>query len=383
MNYEPLEKVRKLEAHFSKYARRSTECVGRKNSFTPDRWRTEFERDCHRTLHSLPFRRLRHKTQVFFAPKNDHICTRMEHALHVASIASTICNHLDLNATLAEAISLAHDLGHPPFGHLGERALDEIHKRYKLPPFVHEAQSLRVIDHFKDRAHNYTLNLTFEVRDGVVCHYGESDEQSLQPDRGKNIKAVEPDAARKQNPGTLEGCVVRMSDRIAYLGRDFEDAVEAGIIKQDTLPRDVECSLGESNSEIIGTLIHDVIQQSKGLDKIQLSDEKFASYAKLKQFNAQKIYNSRKLTSQSHRIRIILKNLFDLFYEVTQKTKCGQGKRDLYDGYMHKVFYEFLDDMQYSDEEADAQIVSDFVTGMTDNFALRAFQELFFVSSPV
>lgn len=383
MQHDYLEAVRKREARFSDYARRSTECVGRRRPLTPDARRTEFERDCHRILHSLPFRRLRHKTQVFFAPKNDHICTRMEHALHVASIASTICNHLDLNATLAEAISLAHDLGHPPFGHLGERALNEIHKRYKLSHFVHEAQSLRVIDHFKDRAHNYTLNLTYEVRDGVVCHYGEGQEQSLQPDRGKNIETVEPDAARKQKPGTLEGCVVRMSDRIAYLGRDFEDAVEAGIIKPGALPRDVEESLGKSNSEIVGSLTHDVIQQSKGLDKIQLSDEKFASYTKLKHFNIQKIYESRKLTTQYRRIHIILRDLFDLFYEVTRKTKRGQEKRDQYDGYMYKVFYEFLDDMQYPDEEVDAQIVSDFVAGMTDNFAIRAFQELFLVSPPV
>jgi dGTPase len=170
MQHDYLEVVRKREAHFSSYAKRSTDCVGRKRPLELDSHRTEFERDCHRILHSLPFRRLRHKTQVFFAPKNDHICTRMEHALHVASIASTICNHLDLNTTLAEAIALAHDLGHPPFGHLGEKALNKIHKQYKLPCFVHEAQSLRIIDHFKDRAHNYTLNLTYEVRDGVVCH---------------------------------------------------------------------------------------------------------------------------------------------------------------------------------------------------------------------
>jgi dGTPase len=232
-------------------------------------------------------------------------------------------------------------------------------------------------------AHDYTLNLTYEVRDGVVCHYGEGDEQSLQPDRGKNIKAVEPDAARKQTPGTLEGCVVRMSDRIAYLGRDFEDAVVAGIIKEGTLPQDVEHSLGKSNSEIIGALIHDIIQQSKGLDRIQLSDEKFGSYAKLKQFNSQKIYESRKLTRQYHRIHMMLRDIFDLFYEVVQKTKRGQEKRDLYDGYIHKVFYEFLDDMQYPDEEVDAQIVSDFVAGMTDDFAIGAFQGLFLVSPQV
>jgi len=383
MEHDYRESIIKREAHFSDYARRSTECVGRKRPLSPDARRTEFERDCHRTLHSLPFRRLKHKTQVFFAPKNDHICTRMEHALHVASISSTICNNLDLNATLAEAISLAHDLGHPPFGHLGERVLNEIHRHYKLPPFIHEAQSLRIIDHFKDRAHNYTLNLTHEVRDGVVCHYGEGEEQSLQPDRKKDITTVEPHSARKQKPGTLEGCVVRMSDRIAYLGRDFEDAVEAEIVKQDTLQREVGKTLGRSNSEIVRTLTHDVIQHSKGLDKIQFSNEIFPSYLMLKDFNIKKIYQSSKLTAQDRRIHLIITDLFDLFCEVTQRTRRGQEKRDEYNGYTHEVFYEFLDDMQYPDEEVDAQIVSDFVTGMTDNFAIRVFQELFLISPPV
>ena len=156
------------ENHFSDYATKSLNCVGRMKPLPSDDHRTDFERDYHRILHSLPFRRLKHKTQVFFAPKNDHICARMEHAIHVVTIASTICNHLNLNADLAEAIALGHDLGHPPFGHAGEEALNSIHKKYKLNDFMHEAQSLRIIDHFKDRAHNYTLNLTYEVRDGVV-----------------------------------------------------------------------------------------------------------------------------------------------------------------------------------------------------------------------
>jgi len=383
MQHDYLDVVRKREAHFSSYAKHSIDGAERKRPLDPDNHRTEFERDCHRTLHSLPFRRLRHKTQVFFAPKNDHICTRMEHALHVASISSTICNHLDLNTTLAEAIALAHDLGHPPFGHLGEEALNKIHELHKLPRFVHEAQSLRVIDNFKDRAHNYTLNLTYEVRDGVVCHYGEGYEQSLQPDREKDIKSVELTAARKQKPATLEGCVVRMSDRIAYLGRDFEDAVEAEIISKAELPEDVGEKLGKSNSQIVRTLVHDVIQASKGLDKIQFSDALFPYYMKLKNFNYRKIYRNRKLISQFERIYMILKDLSDLFYKVRKETKRSRGKRDRYDGYMHKVFYEFLDDMKYPTEAQDAQIVSDFVAGMTDNFAMRAFEELFLISPPV
>ncbi len=375
------------ERHFSEFARRSMDCAGRRIQLSPDDHRTDFERDYHRTLHSLPFRRLRHKTQVFFAPKNDHICTRIEHALHVATIASTICNHLNLNTTLAEAIALAHDLGHPPFGHLGEEALTSIHKqkRYKLPDFMHEAQSLRVIDHFKDRAHDYTLNLTYEVRDGVVCHYGEGRERSLQPNREKNIKDTVPEHARKENPATLEGCVVRLSDRIAYLGRDYEDAVEAGIL-QKRLPKDVEEHLGKTNSEIVGTLIRDVIQASNSKenpDKIQFSDRLFPSYIALLDFNIRNIYESKKLTSQRKRIRMILQDLFELFYKVTKRTRHHKEKRDNYNGgNMYKVLFEFLDDMGYPDETPDAQIVSDFISGMTDNFALRAFQELFIVSSP-
>jgi len=371
------------ERHFSEYARRSMDCAGRKTSLGPDDHRTDFERDYHRTLHSLPFRRLKHKTQVFFAPKNDHICARMEHAMHVATIASTICNHLNLNATLAEAIALAHDLGHPPFGHIGEGALKSIHKQYKLPDFMHEAHSLRIIDHFKDRAHNYTLNLTYEVRDGIVCHYGEGKEQGLQPDRGKEIKDVGPECARKQNPATLEGCVVRMSDRIAYLGRDYEDAVEAGII-QKRLPKDIEESLGTTNSQIVGTLIRDVIQSSKNTpDKIQFSDTLFPHYIALLDFSIKNIYESKKLTSQTKRIHMILKDLFDLFYEVIRRTRHDIRKRDYYNGgNMYQVFYEFFDDMGYPSETPDAQIVSDFISGMTDNFAIRAFQELFIVSSP-
>ena len=364
---EYAEVMERREKSLSPFARKSMDCAGRIENLGSDDHRTDFERDCHRVIHSLPFRRLRHKTQVFFAPKNDHICTRMEHALHVATIASTICNHLDLNSTLAEAIALAHDLGHPPFGHTGEEALKDIHKAYGLHGFMHEAQSLRVIDHFKDRAHDYTLNLTYEVRDGVVCHYGESKEQSLQPDRSKNIKNIGTRSARKEYPATLEGCVVRISDRIAYLGRDYEDAVEADIIKHVRLPRDVEKYLGATNSQIVGNLIRDVIQTSKKEpDKIQFSDRLFPSYIALLDFSIRNIYESKKLTSQRKRIHMILKDLFDLFYEVTKKTRHDKSKRDHYNGgNIYQVFYKFLDDMVYPNETPDAQIVSDFISGMT------------------
>lgn len=376
------EEIKEIEDRFSEYATRSTACLGRKRQLTMDSHRTEFERDCHRVIHSLPFRRLKHKTQVFVAPKNDHICTRMEHAMHVASISSTICTRLHLNVTLAEAIALAHDLGHPPFGHAGEDALKEIHRSCELPAFMHEAQSLRVIDNFKDRAHNYTLNLTYEVRDGVVCHCGEEVEQRVEPDRNKDMTGVEMAAARCQRPGTLEGCVVRMADSIAYLGRDLEDAIEAGIIKKSDIADDIK-PLGDNNSEIIGTLIRDVIQQSKGVDSIRFSDEVFVGFKALKNFNYYKIYKSNQVNGQSGRISNILQDLFYLFLAAVKETSRGNENKNCYEGYYYTVFFNFLEDMEYTASEKDAQIVSDFIAGMTDNFAIRAFQDLFLISPPV
>lgn len=379
MNY--LQLVVEREKKLSRYAKRSNKCVGRKEHLPPSDKRTEFERDTHRILHSLPFRRLKHKTQVFFAPLNDHICTRMEHALHVASISSTICINLRLNADLAEAIALTHDIGHAPFGHIGETVLNKLSEENGLPGFMHEAQSLRVIDRFREKGN--TLNLTFEVRDGVVCHCGEKFDQSIRPDRKKDIKAVEPSDAKQQLPATLEGCVVRVADRIAYLGRDFEDAAEAQIIRPDDLPREVSERLGKNNSEIIGTFIDDVILKSREGDSINLSNEVFAGMEAFRSFNYERIYNSKQIQSQAQRIEGMLRDLFNTFYELAQETKRGKDIRNNYHEYFHRVFFEFLRDMQYSEEETDAQIVIDFLAGMTDNFAMRAFQDLFLISPPV
>lgn len=374
-----LESVRnREEKYLSKWAKKSTESRGRRNRLDRDPNRTEFERDTHRILHSLPFRRLRNKAQVFYAPKNDHLCTRMEHALHVASISSTICKHLGLNVDLAEAIALAHDLGHPPFGHIGEDILRKLHKKNCLPVFKHEAQSLRVIDHFRVRGE--TLNLTYEVRDGVVCHCGEKFVRELKPDRKKDITSVGVDAARRQRPATLEACVVKFADVISYVGRDYEDAVHVRIIEQK-LPRQITRVLGDSNSRIIGRIIKDIIENSRG-GSIKLSDEVFSATNNLLKFNIKHIYNNPRICDQYHRIEQMLSDLFYYFLEVVQKTERGKRNKKNYRGTAIDVFYEFLDDMQYSSEESDAQIVSDFVAGMTDTFATRTYQELFLVSPP-
>jgi len=376
-----LDSVAEIEKKsLSKYAKKSIECVGRKTELTPDPNRTEFERDTHRILHSWPFRRLRNKAQVFYAPKNDHICTRLEHALHVASISKTICKHLKLNCDLAEAISLAHDLGHPPFGHIGEKILKRIHRSKHLPVFKHEAQSLRIIDRFLHEGQ--TLNLTYEVRDGVVCHCGEKLAQKISPDRKKDIFSVEPSAARHQRPATLEACVVRFADIISYLGRDFEDATTVGITRKQ-LPPEVTHVLGNTNREIIRKLIYNIVKSSEDTDAIIFSDEVYSALESLYKFNIDNIYENKIITGQIERIEQMLYDIFYLFLEVVEHSKRGNRRPRRYLGEAINVFYEFLDDMKYLPQESDEQIISDFVVGMTDIYATRVYQEMFLVSPPV
>ena len=371
-----------LEKHYPRYAKRSTECLGRKQYLEKDPFRTPFERDCHRVLHSLPFRRLKHKTQVFFAPKDDHICTRLEHSLHVASISSTICKRLSLNHVLAEAIALAHDLGHPPFGHLGEDAINEVYKDFnkrhkrKLPPFMHEAQSLRVIDIFRNSLHE-PLNLTLEVRDGVVCHYGERNEKVLEPDYGKNLLLVGENAARRDKPATLEGCVVRMTDTISYLGRDFEDAHIAGLVSYEDIPPNVKNVLGDSNTRIIGRLINDLVNNSKGEEYLQFSDKVYDALVEMKEsFNYKRIYNRIELKGQRKRIFGIINVLFNHFLNLLTHKALLDSKTNNHSDYI-EVFKQFLTDMQYPSTTSKAQKVSDFIAGMTDNFAMACFEDLF------
>ncbi len=383
MDAEYKKLVEKFEKPYSEFAKKSTKCLGRKHFLEEDAFRAPFERDCHRILHSLPFRRLKHKTQVFFAPKDDHICTRMEHSLHVASISSTLCKRLKLNCVLAEAIALAHDLGHPPFGHLGEKAMSIVHKEFNkehatdpLSDFMHEAQSLRVIDYFKNSLHEEPLNLTLEVRDGVVCHWGEPNEPTLKPEYDKNIKLVEPEAARCGKPATLEGCVVRMADSISYLGRDFEDACMAGLIAQTDLPPDILGVLGDTNSKIIGALINDLIDNSRDKGYLKYSDRIYRALVRMKKFNYSKIYGSKELIGQEERIFLILNELFCYFIKLLNDDELFEAKANNHDYYC-RVFAVFLKDMKYPKEANQGQIASDFVTGMTDNFAMNCFEDLF------
>ena len=223
--------------------------------------RGDYFRDQTAIIHSMAFRRLKHKTQVFFAPENDHVCTRIEHVMHVATIAKSICKGLNKNGwqldiEAAFAIGLGHDLGHAPFGHEGEFILSQKLGNRK---FMHELNSYRVVEYLSNNGKG--LNLTYMVKDGIICHNGEKFEQYLKPDdKPKNLDKI---TNRQVIPSSYEGCVVRFSDKTAYLGRDIEDAITAGFIKRTDIPKDIQKKLGSTNSDIIDGFVRDFINNSK------------------------------------------------------------------------------------------------------------------------
>jgi dGTPase len=373
----------KQEEMLSPYAAKSTQSFGRIIEETKCPVRTDFERDSNRILYSMEFRRLRHKTQVFFNAKNDHICTRMEHVLHVGSIAVTIARTLNLNQDLTYAIALGHDLGHAPFGHSGEKVLDRCLK--KINPsysFQHELHSLRVVDRLATRVSREKiyekcgLNLTFEVRDGIVCHCGENyDEYSLKRDCNKNPESLNALTFRSQNPYTLEACIVRLVDKIAYVGRDIEDALRVRLMDINDIPKEICNELGYTNGEIINTLVCDMIENSYGKDCIQLSKEKGEALEKLINENVRLIYQSDRIKRYEKTAENVLEGLFfDLLENIKDIERLKSREQKVY-----RKFINFIKDIGYSKEDTDEQKVVDFIAGMTDNFALSCFDEIYWL----
>lgn len=344
--------------------------------------RGAYFRDQTAIIHSMPFRRLKHKTQVFFAPENDHVCTRIEHVLHVATIAKSICLGLNqsgwgLDADMAFAIGLGHDLGHAPFGHEGEYFLNK--RRGGGNAFIHEINSYRIVEHLANNGRG--LNLTYAVRDGIISHNGESFEQYLVPDHQE--KDLEQVKNRKIKPSSYEGCIVRFSDKVAYLGRDIEDAITAQFIKRTDIPEKVRLKLGERNSQIIDNLVNDIIIHSENSDKIGFSDERFELMKNLKDFNYKHIY----LNPKKERNRIIagkiIYALFDymlILYTRYEKDYEAYGKQSLK---MEKKFGKYLKAMHdfYLLEDDPEQIVTDYIAGMTDSFAIDCMQQISFPQS--
>jgi dGTPase len=343
--------------------------------------RGDFFRDQTAIIHSNAFRRLKHKTQVFFAPDNDHICTRIEHVLHVATIATTICKGLnrygwELDPDMAYAIGLGHDLGHTPFGHAGEKALNERLKQIDSSlSFIHEVNSYRVVEHLAYNGKG--LNLTYGVKDGIISHNGERDDRILIPDaKIKNLNAI---ANRKIMPSSFEGCIVRLADKIAYLGRDIEDAMIAKYITEKDIPSDVKKALGKQNGKIINHLVIDAIENSCKQNNISFSDDTYQLVTKLKKFNYKMIYNHPELKRYDEFCRNIIFKLFNHLETLWDKHKISFIDYEKTGIYLDKNFGHYLQSMSTFYNLPDAPpylFITDYISGMTDSFALDAIKQI-------
>ncbi|NMA17204.1 MAG: HD domain-containing protein [Clostridiaceae bacterium] len=376
---DALPRVRKElieDAKLSPYASRASQSRGRVLPEPECPVRTVYERDVGRILYSMPFRRLRHKTQVFFNPQNDHICTRMEHVLYVSYLAETIGSSLGLNTTLIRAIALGHDLGHPPFGHTGESVLNRLIRekcRECDIGFQHELHSLRVIDVLSEHRDGFGLNLTFEVRDGIASHCGEKwGERRLVPCRNKGTDDLMRSALEHIMPATLEGCVVRICDRIAYAGRDVEDASRSGLLTFSDLPRDIVTALGHNNQEITNTLVRDVIRESDGRDCIVMSDEAAEALRALIEISVQRIYKAPKAQRYGRQVSNVLEGLFEYYIDL-----ATSGDRDDTNA-AAKAFFNYQG-RHPEKNAAPVTVVTDYIAGMTDSYANRMFAAIYSV----
>ncbi len=316
----------------------SLESRGRRKKEKEGEIRTCFQRDRDRIIHSKAFRRLKHKTQVFLAPKGDHYRTRLTHVLEVSQIARTISRALRLNEDLTEAIALGHDLGHTPFGHAGEAILREIHPG----GFDHYKQSLRVVDFLERDGRG--LNLTHEVRNGIIKH---------SKGKGKIIPETSDEKAE-----TLEGQTVRVSDMIAYLNHDLDDALRAEVIHGKDIPEDVLSILGKTHSKRIDTMVKDVIYDTlkNDLEGLRMGDEILKTIHKLRDFLYEKVYESDKIKKEFHKAKKIVQSLYTYYLENIEEVF-----RDI--PAEHKIDRH--------------RMTCDFIAGMTDRFAVMSYEKIF------
>ena len=391
--------------------------------------RSPFERDYTRLLHCQAYRRLKHKTQVFFAPHNDHICTRMEHVSHVASVASTIAKHLGLNEQLASAIALGHDIGHAPFGHHGEDCLNKLLEQkegFNAPKkFWHERNSLFFADYIETLQDpsgvEQPLNLTYAVRDGLICHCGEIDQQGIKP-RAEDIDLYSIKRPGLIQPFTWEGCVVKIADKIAYLGRDIEDARQYHILDMASyrqLREIVGSTLGfekkgaralrsgkaVNTTVLINDLIVDLCEQSSPEKGICFSDEYFKFILELKKFNFANIYNHWRLQEFQIYAENIIKTIFRTLKKTQMYVQTGRASQVLklypklcstfedwlikHSNYKHfsPEKHSFVDKkaiLRYNtpqifditDEDSYTKCIIEFISGMTDQFAIQVYEEI-------
>ena len=340
--------------------------------------RGDYFRDQTAIIHSMPYRRLKHKTQVFFAPENDHVCTRIEHVMHVATIGATICKGLnnfgwDLNVEMAFAIGLGHDLGHAPFGHAGETALNrKLNGDFK---FVHEVNSYRVVQYLANGGSG--LNLTYGVKDGIINHNGEKFHQYIEP--SKTMNDLDAIKSRDFFASSYEGIIIRFADSIAYLGRDIEDAIIANYITLMDIPEAIRDDIGNSNGDIINALIIDLIKNSKESQKIGFSDAMYEKLKVLRTFNYKHIYLHPNILKYRTKGEKILEELFDYLLDLYNNNGQDYPKYDVSDSDVGIAFGRYLQkmkDLYEKENNIPRQIVCDYIAGMTDNYALEAFKSI-------
>lgn len=315
------------DAFLSPYAAKSAQTRGRQHAETPCEMRTEYQRDRDRIIYSKAFIRLKNKTQVFFSPEGDHYITRLTHTLDVSQIARSLARALSLNEDLTEAIALGHDLGHTPFGHSGERILN------KLNPagFKHNEQSVRVVDVLEKDGKG--LNLTYEVRDGILNH-----KKSLVP-------------------ATLEGKCVNIADRIAYINHDLNDAIRAGILKTEDVPQDIRAVLGETSRERINTAINSVYKNSAGKREVELSAEVLQASEALRKFMFERVYLTQFARGEEEKAERMISALYEYF------TANKEQLPPTYVGLTEKYPIE--------------QVVCDYISSMTDRYVVYLFNKFF------
>lgn len=314
---------------FSPYASFSDESRGRDRDEEPCPMRTIYQRDRDRIIHCKTFRRLKHKTQVFLAPEGDHYRTRLTHTLEVAQIARSIARALNLNEDLTEAIALGHDLGHTPFGHAGERTLNSL-----CPMgFAHYKQSIRVVEFLEKDGQG--LNLTWEVRDGILNH------------------------RTSGNPSTLEGKAVRLSDKIAYINHDIDDGIRAGILKESDIPSEYSDVLGNSTKERLNTMISDIIMNSIGKNDLVMSEPVRKAMTELRKFMFESLYLNPTAKSEEAKADKLITELYRYYVANTDK--------------LPDTYKRFITEF----DERPEQVVCDYIAGMSDQYSISKFQEIF------
>ncbi len=334
------EKYQEIERKYlSKYAKLSSESRGRRRPEKECDIRTPFQRDRDRIVHCKAFRRMKHKTQVFLSPTNDHYRTRLTHVIEVSQIARTISRALFLNEDLTEAIALGHDLGHTPFGHAGEAALNEVHPG----GFKHVIHSLRVVDELEREGKG--LNLTYEVRDGIAKH----------------SKGMGPIDDPKHRPETVEGQVVRISDLVAYANHDLDDAIRSGIISINDVPSKYIKILGKTGSERINRMVTDIVNETNklGESKIAMSKEMEEAMLGLREFLFNTVYMEDRIRRTFEKAQKIIKELYFYFTENEDE------------------LWKYYKKSSQRDDDSKERVVCDFIAGMTDTYALSIYEKIF------